>query len=73
MKNKRNFITLDELAKKYLKPDVLSSLSDINIEAKGFDVKLVVEKVELQVSMNTFKMTTFIIILLILFVITLRG
>ena len=73
MKNKRNFITLDELAKRYLKPDVLNSLSDVNIEAKGFDVKLVVEKFELQVSMNTFKMTTFIIILLILFVVTLRG
>lgn len=73
MKNKKNFITLDELTKKYLNSDVFKSLPDVDIDVQKIELEFNVEKVRFHLAANKISIATFLISLLIILAILIRG
>ena len=61
MKNQEHFITLDELAEKYLRPEINQSFPDVDIEVKKVVIKTVVEKFEFVFEIEEMTAATFLV------------
>lgn len=72
MKNKKSFITLDELAKKYLEPDVEKSFPDVDIDVRKFEFEFSLKEFKIIVHANQISIAI-IVIELIALVTLLRG
>lgn len=76
-KNREHFISFDELAKKYLKPDVIQSFPDVDVEVdvevEKANLEFAVKEIEFHLEINQMTATTFLVGLATLLVILLRG
>lgn len=73
MKNQEHFINLDQLAEKYLKPESIQSLPDVDINVEEVDMKFDIKEIRFRFQAKHISVATFLVALLTLLVVLLRG